>query len=204
MLAVCGKFFVAGAIDSTLLLCHPPDYRTNADLIEHAAKLWRKDQDVVADLTYGKGVFWRKTNGRFRVGSDLIAKADVRADFRQLPEYERRKRAERRAAAAPGGAPRCAECAGLLPAGVGPATRFCSKDCRRASTDRKLRRRLASPSRAETWPEPVPALTARLHRLELERRIAPPEQRGAPAATIRAVTGEIEAAKRAAMEAEAA
>jgi hypothetical protein len=60
---------------------------TNADLIAKAAKLHIPDGALVADVTYGKGVFWRKTRRRrfTLITSDKNAKAGLRADFRQLP-----------------------------------------------------------------------------------------------------------------------
>lgn len=71
----------------------PPRVRsihtTNASAIAGAAQLYIHDEAVVADVTWGRGQFWRKTNTRrFRlIGSDFVnAKAEaVRADFRQLP-----------------------------------------------------------------------------------------------------------------------
>jgi hypothetical protein len=61
---------------------------TNADLIAAAAKLYIPNGALVADVTYGRGVFWQKT-GRRRftvVGSDLIIDGGrLRADFCRLP-----------------------------------------------------------------------------------------------------------------------
>lgn len=62
---------------------------TNADLIADVAKLYLADGDVVADITYSTGRFWKKVNlSRYRfLPSDLIpAAGDVTAaDFRALP-----------------------------------------------------------------------------------------------------------------------
>jgi len=32
---------------------------TNAELMENVAKLWITEEDVIADVTYGRGVFWK-------------------------------------------------------------------------------------------------------------------------------------------------
>lgn len=32
---------------------------TNSDLMENVSRLWIKDNDVIADVTFGRGVFWR-------------------------------------------------------------------------------------------------------------------------------------------------
>lgn len=65
---------------------------TNADLIAAVSQLYIKDDDIVADVTYGQGVFWKKTDTkRFNLlASDLhmpILAGDgcFRADFRKLP-----------------------------------------------------------------------------------------------------------------------
>jgi hypothetical protein len=62
-------------------------HSNNADLIADASRLYIQDGALVADVTYGRGAFWRKTNcRRFRlIGSDLMTSATIRADFRQLP-----------------------------------------------------------------------------------------------------------------------
>jgi len=63
-------------------------YGTNAELLAAAARLYVADGALVADVTYGKGHFWKHTNGRFRVlGSDImtVKKAALRADCRELP-----------------------------------------------------------------------------------------------------------------------
>ncbi len=61
----------------------------NADLVCAVAKLYIADGAHVADVTYGKGAFWRKTDtSRFRLlGSDLYPSnlECVKADFRALP-----------------------------------------------------------------------------------------------------------------------
>ena len=60
----------------------------NATLMAAAAKLYIKDGDTVADVTYGKGVFWRRTNlDRFHlVGSDVLPRAPeaLAMDLRHL------------------------------------------------------------------------------------------------------------------------
>jgi methylase of polypeptide subunit release factors len=61
---------------------------SNADLIAAASALYIRDGALVADVTYGTGVFWRKINGRFDViGSDLVPRAPnvIGADMRALP-----------------------------------------------------------------------------------------------------------------------
>ena len=62
---------------------------TNASLIQHVAKLYIADGALVADVTYGKGVFWRKTpTSRFTLqASDLLTCPERPYDFRALP-YE--------------------------------------------------------------------------------------------------------------------
>jgi len=64
----------------------------NADLIAEVAKLYLSDKMVVADVTYGKGVFWRKVDtSRYEFHPSDISphpKADVEAkkiDFKKLP-----------------------------------------------------------------------------------------------------------------------
>jgi SAM-dependent methyltransferase len=59
----------------------------NAKLIAHVAKLYIPDGALVADVTYGKGVWWRKTpTSRFTLlASDLLTCPDRPYDFRSLP-----------------------------------------------------------------------------------------------------------------------
>ena len=59
----------------------------NAALFNTAAKMYIKDYDLVADVTFGKGVFWRKVNtSRFcLLASDIITVADAQYDFTDLP-----------------------------------------------------------------------------------------------------------------------
>jgi hypothetical protein len=61
----------------------------NSDLISMVAKLYLKPGDVVADTTYGKGVFWRKvdTNLFSFHPSDLLTCAN-KYDFKDLPYPE--------------------------------------------------------------------------------------------------------------------
>jgi hypothetical protein len=63
---------------------------SNAALIAAAARLYITDGATVADVTYGRGTFWRRTDlTRFRLlASDLHPHHDrpcVQADFRHLP-----------------------------------------------------------------------------------------------------------------------
>ena len=53
---------------------------TNADLIPLALTLYAKEKDIIADVTYGKGVFWRKVNTKkYRLrGTDLQQGIDFR------------------------------------------------------------------------------------------------------------------------------
>lgn len=64
-------------------------HRSNGDALKAAARLYIDDGDVVADLTYGSGVFWKKTaHDRFKLlGSDirLVDGIALQADFRCLP-----------------------------------------------------------------------------------------------------------------------
>ena len=58
---------------------------SNADLIRQVALLYARDNPKVADLTYGKGVFWRKTPHLRVFGSDIITCPKRPHDFRSLP-----------------------------------------------------------------------------------------------------------------------
>lgn len=64
-------------------------FGTNAELIATVAGLYLAAGDVVADVTYSSGRFWKKVNlGRYRfLASDLLPSAPgiVAADFRALP-----------------------------------------------------------------------------------------------------------------------
>jgi hypothetical protein len=59
----------------------------NAKLIAHVAKLYIPDGALVADVTYGKGVWWRKPpTSRFTLlASDQVTCPDHPYDFRCLP-----------------------------------------------------------------------------------------------------------------------
>mgnify|MGYP000329864680 CR=1 FL=1 len=57
----------------------------NADLIAEVAKLYAQGNPKVADLTYGKGVFWRKTPHLRVFGSDVITMPKRPHDFTDLP-----------------------------------------------------------------------------------------------------------------------
>lgn len=59
--------------------------RNNADLIVEAAKLWIGPEDAVADVTYGRGVFWRKFRPDNLTTHDI---AEDGVDFRALPERD--------------------------------------------------------------------------------------------------------------------
>ena len=60
---------------------------SNATLIAQVATLYLPDQALVADVTYGKGVFWRKVDtARFTLlASDLCTCPERPYDFRALP-----------------------------------------------------------------------------------------------------------------------
>jgi hypothetical protein len=62
---------------------------TNADLIERVSALYAPPGSRIADVTYGKGVFWRKTGlGQYDFHrSDVITVPEHLYDFRALP-YE--------------------------------------------------------------------------------------------------------------------
>jgi DNA modification methylase len=57
---------------------------TNADLLPKAFELYIKDGDVIADVTYGKGVFWKNIDkSKYTVlESDLNGSSSI--DFRSL------------------------------------------------------------------------------------------------------------------------
>lgn len=58
----------------------------NSDLIKAVASLYVKDNDLtIADVTYGKGVFWRKCQHLNVTGSDLVTVPERPYDFRDLP-----------------------------------------------------------------------------------------------------------------------
>jgi hypothetical protein len=57
----------------------------NADLIAEVARLYATGNPKIADLTYGKGVFWRKTPHLRVFGSDIITVPKRPHDFTALP-----------------------------------------------------------------------------------------------------------------------
>jgi hypothetical protein len=57
----------------------------NADLIAEVAKLYAQGDPKIADLTYGKGVFWRQCPELNVTCSDLITVPDRPYDFRDTP-----------------------------------------------------------------------------------------------------------------------
>lgn len=57
----------------------------NGPLIATAAKLWIKPDDVVMDVTYGKGNFWTHYRPGHLIAHDLVTDG---VDFRQLPEAD--------------------------------------------------------------------------------------------------------------------
>ena len=67
-------------------------FGSNDQLIADVARLYLADNDVVADVTYSSGRFWKKTDlTRYRfLASDLMpSRPDVlAADFRALPYHD--------------------------------------------------------------------------------------------------------------------
>tara|TARA_R110002096_G_scaffold147466_2_gene307276 strand:+ start:5385 stop:6095 length:711 start_codon:yes stop_codon:yes gene_type:complete len=60
----------------------------NADLIKQVARLYASDpQATIADVTFGKGAFWTKTEHLNVTGSDIVTVPARPYDFRNLP-YE--------------------------------------------------------------------------------------------------------------------
>jgi len=57
----------------------------NDDLIAEVARLYLNPDQKIADLTYGKGVFWKKTPDLDVTGSDLVTVPDRPYDFRSTP-----------------------------------------------------------------------------------------------------------------------
>jgi hypothetical protein len=57
----------------------------NSDLIEEVARLYAAGDPKIADLTYGKGVFWRKTPHLRVFGSDRVTQPKRPHDFTALP-----------------------------------------------------------------------------------------------------------------------
>ena len=58
---------------------------TNADLFAHVIPLWTTPDDVIMDVTYGHGVFWRKLDGLPHIHHDLRLDG---VDCRALPEQD--------------------------------------------------------------------------------------------------------------------
>ena len=61
----------------------------NADLIKQVARLYATEKDTIADVTYGKGAFWKKTPHLNVTGSDLLTVPERPYDFRNLPYGDR-------------------------------------------------------------------------------------------------------------------
>lgn len=60
----------------------------NSDLISEVARLYATKEMRIADLTYGKGVFWRKTPHLNVLGSDVMTVPDRPYDLRKTPYPE--------------------------------------------------------------------------------------------------------------------
>jgi len=59
----------------------------NSELVKEVSNLYLKDGDSIADITYGKGVFWKKMDlNRFDFyPSDIITCPEAPYDFKKLP-----------------------------------------------------------------------------------------------------------------------
>jgi len=57
----------------------------NADLLRAVADLYLTPQDTIADLTWGKGVFWKKCPELAVTGSDIVTVPERPYDFRSTP-----------------------------------------------------------------------------------------------------------------------
>lgn len=72
----------------TVLAAH--DWPTNAHLIEDVARLgYITDDDLVLDMTYGRGGFWARYRPPRLVTVDINTEAHIRADNRRLPVRDR-------------------------------------------------------------------------------------------------------------------
>ena len=77
-----------GALEEAVEPVFTSQVGDNAALIAHAARLYIPDRADVADITYGKGVFWRSVDTQgFKSfhPSDLLTLPDQQHDFRDLP-----------------------------------------------------------------------------------------------------------------------
>jgi tRNA G10 N-methylase Trm11 len=77
---VNGTLELPGAVQSVV------PSRWNGSLIAAAAQLWIEDDDLVVDVTYGRGNFWTVYRPARLVAHDI--RADE-VDFRHLPELDR-------------------------------------------------------------------------------------------------------------------
>lgn len=59
--------------------------QTNGPLLAAAAQLWIGPDDIVVDMTYGRGMFWTRYRPQYLVTHDLALDG---VDFRQLPEAD--------------------------------------------------------------------------------------------------------------------
>ena len=63
---------------------------SNADLIKQVARLYAADPNLtIADVTFGRGAFWKKTPQLNVIASDLLTVPDRPYDFRDLPYKDR-------------------------------------------------------------------------------------------------------------------
>jgi tRNA G10 N-methylase Trm11 len=58
----------------------------NKFLVSHVAKMYLKEGDRIADITYGKGIFWRNINtDKYDFYPSDLLTCDAAYDFRDLP-----------------------------------------------------------------------------------------------------------------------
>ncbi|MBU2983292.1 hypothetical protein KO498_15910 [Lentibacter algarum] len=64
---------------------------SNADLIKEVSRLYATDPNLsIADVTYGRGVFWKRSPHLNVTGSDLLTVPERPYDFRDLPYQDTR------------------------------------------------------------------------------------------------------------------
>lgn len=71
----------------SVLACNT--WATNAELIADVSTLYLRHDDEVLDLTYGRGVWWRRHRPASFVSNDRHTVADLGYDFRRLPMPDR-------------------------------------------------------------------------------------------------------------------
>lgn len=61
---------------------------SNAEAMSRIAEVYFKQDDLILDMTFGKGTFWKEIAGQFRgvcLDIDPTIRVNVRGDFRRLP-----------------------------------------------------------------------------------------------------------------------